>query len=459
MVMKKKIVCTLIVFTFLSSAMLLSRLREVKGTVVFHSSIHQGDLVLTGDNVTTIEGMLDINGSIIVEENATLILKNAIVNFTQTKEREYNMTFQNPANGNPRMLAENTTLTSAYSFKVCFYGNSSATADRLEAWPPPGGGGYTLSTCDSSVVSISNSKIYSVTALGSSVVEVFNSTMRYMNAFGSASVNFSLSNTNELKCFDFSAVNVSNSTITYACSISSGSVNCHILGLEPGFFSSWNYSLDCSVVVAPDGCAPEVRLRDSQIECWTFYFHGVSNASISNSTLWGLETGGSSVATASNSVMHWVGTHQHSVLRLVNSTYTNFYNYDQSEVYVCWYLGVHVIDSEGTDVPSANVTATYPNAMMAESQLTDVNGWVKLTLMERMMNATGSYPIGNYTVTARYETHEGQQSVNMTENQQITITLPFIIPEFPTTLILPLLVTITLIATILRKKLQSRSRK
>jgi len=47
------------------------------------SDIHQGDLVLVGNNVTVIEGQFDINGSILVEENATLILRNAVLNFTQ----------------------------------------------------------------------------------------------------------------------------------------------------------------------------------------------------------------------------------------------------------------------------------------------------------------------------------------------------------------------------------------
>lgn len=40
--------------------------------------VYQGNLILNGNNVTLIEGRFDINGSIIVEENATLILRNAV---------------------------------------------------------------------------------------------------------------------------------------------------------------------------------------------------------------------------------------------------------------------------------------------------------------------------------------------------------------------------------------------
>lgn len=80
--------------------------------------VHQGDLILTGNNVTVIEGQFDINGSIIVEENAALILRNAVLNFTQVRDYQFNMTFSNPTNGNPKLLAENTTLTTAYKNNV-----------------------------------------------------------------------------------------------------------------------------------------------------------------------------------------------------------------------------------------------------------------------------------------------------------------------------------------------------
>jgi hypothetical protein len=76
-----------LLFVILVSSLLLSLGLVRSGSsisVKASSDIHQGDLILTGNNVTTIEGRFDINGSIIVEENATLILINAILNFTQT---------------------------------------------------------------------------------------------------------------------------------------------------------------------------------------------------------------------------------------------------------------------------------------------------------------------------------------------------------------------------------------
>ena len=69
-----------LVFTLLTSFSLIVILLVREGAisnVKASPDIYQGDLVLQGNNVTIIEGRFDINGSIIVEENATLILRNA----------------------------------------------------------------------------------------------------------------------------------------------------------------------------------------------------------------------------------------------------------------------------------------------------------------------------------------------------------------------------------------------
>ena len=69
------------------------------------------------------------------------------------------------------------------------------------------------------------------------------------------------------------------------------------------------------------------------------------------------------------------------------------------------------------------------------------------------MNASGEYPVGDYTVEAAYEIHSNSTTVNMTGNEQITLTLEdFIIPEFPSLLILPLFMIITLLVAVAYKR-------
>lgn len=350
------------------------------------SDIHQGDLILMGNNVTVIEGQFDINGSIIVEENATLVLRNAIVNFTQARDYQFNMTFQNPTNGNPRLLAENTTLTTAYRFDINFYCNSSCKADKLEVWPSTGI--YRWSMYDSSFVSISNSKVYSITARQDSIFEASNCTMRYVTATQQISANILLSDIEALRCHDSSAVNVSNSEID-----------------------------------------------------------------------WQLQARTSAVATASNCGINELDTHESSVVRLVNSTYTSCSIYNSSKVYICWYLDVHVVDSIAQDVPAANVTAIYPNDTLAESELTDTDGWARLTLTERMMNVTGDYPVGTYTVNATYLSYSSGIGLTIIGNQAITLTLEgFVIPEFPYFLILPFFMITIALAVIAYRRIRISSK-
>ena len=76
--------------------------------------------------------------------------------------------------------------------------------------------------------------------------------------------------------------------------------------------------------------------------------------------------------------------------------------------------------------------------------------------MEKMMNATGEYPVGNYTVEATYDIYSDQTTANMTENQQITLTLEeFVIPEFPSFLILPIFIITTLLTVIFYRRRQT----
>ncbi len=125
----------------------------------------------------------------------------------------------------------------------------------------------------------------------------------------------------------------------------------------------------------------------------------------------------------------------------------------ESEVFVSWYLFVTVVDSLIQKVPLANVTVTFPNATLAESKFTDAEGWARFTLLEKIMNVTGAYPVGNYTVEATYDTHSDATTVNMTQSQQITLTLTdFVIPEFPSLLIPPLFMIATLLAVIVYRR-------
>ena len=399
---------------FFASSLLLALMFAVESSVLcVAAEVQQGDLVLSGNDVYVIENQrFDINGSIIVEENATLVLTNAVINFTQATPYQHNMTLRNPVNGNPRLQSENSTITSDYWFHALFYQNSSVTfIDSTHT-------GY-LELYESATAFISNSTIRHPYAHGSSVVSISNSTISYV-----------------LSARDSAVVSVSDSTVELL-DIEAVSVNCTFANIVPGPSTFWNFRLNSSMVIAAGGRAPNVTIRDTGINGWRLRFHGSTNASIVDSQL------------------EYLVSYSYSNVWVINST-AIFQFYMKGKVYVSWYLDVHVIDSIGQDVPLANVIGTYPNTTLAESEPTDDSGWARLTLMEKMINATDSYPVGNYTVEATYEPHSNSTTVNMTENQIITLKLEdFVIPEFPSLIILPLFLMATLLATVFyRRKLR-----
>lgn len=332
-----------LVFIFLVSSLALTLAFVRYGgipTVRASPSIYQGNLTLTGNNVTEIQGQFNINGSIIVENNATLILRNAIVNFTQTTDYQYSMTFQNPTNGNPRLIVETATLMSAHTFSIYSYGNSSCVANNLYVWPAYATGIWWY-LYDSSSMSIANSTVYMVAAYSNALFEAHDSTMRYLDAFDSVSANASSTYVEELTSF------------------SSGNV------------------------------------------------------------------------IMSNSSMDSIYTRYQSLVQLVNSTCSSYTLYNASRVTVSWYLTVKVTDLYGVPLPFVNVQADYSNGTVIESKLTNADGLTRFTLMQKMINATGSYPAGNYFVDAEHISGAGAgQAVSITGNQEITLQLPINVYDF-----------------------------
>lgn len=368
-------------FIVLVSSLLISLgLVGIRGiqTVKALPIIYSGDLILSGNNVTTIEGQLNIDGSIIVTENATLILKDATVNFTQTANYQRNITLENPLNGKPRLQATNTTLTSNYAYSVNLEEGSSTTITHgnftgydggycwLWAYDAATFDGFTVHgfsvSGDSGNVSILDSSIESLNVYGGSTATLYNSSVMSSNSYST------------------------------------------------GYILLENCTLS------------------------TVYVSNGSKQHVSNSTI---------------SLVQLFNTAQVS---LVNSTCENFDIHAESKAFIYWYLDVHVIDSNLQNVPNANVTATYPNATLAESKTTDANGHARLTLMNKMMNVTGNYTIGNYTGEATYEIYSNSSSMNMTGNQQLTLTLDFVVPEFPTFAIPLLFLTATFLAAVIRRK-------
>lgn len=441
-------------------------------SIVYASpEVYQGNLILNGNNVTVIEGRFDINGSIIVEENATLILRNAVLNFTQTADYQFNITFRNPVNGNPRFIVENSTVnTNEFYVRIYFYGNSTADIFKLKNY------GYywriSLVPYDYSVLKVSNSTLSNINPSNYATVNVTYSSVYAMHPNLYSSVNVCNSENGILSARYHVTITALDSNIYSYVSIYAHSVNCSIDGLQPGLFTYWNFEENCSAVASSDGWIPNFTIINTNVNLWSFTFQGKSNATLSNSSFSSVDVMDSSVVSAFASNAYSLRTYSSSKLYVynsstnyaylyhnseawsINSTCTTPYFYDQARVYVCWYLSVQILDMLSTAVPYANVTVTYQNATVADSKLTNTDGWAKFVLAYGMTNATGVYPMGNYNVTATYDFHSTEATVEMSTNHQITLTLEFVLPEFPATTLVLLLILATLAVRLFNKRQQ-----
>ena len=171
------------------------------------------------------------------------------------------------------------------------------------------------------------------------------------------------------------------------------------------------------------------------------------------SELWRMSLVEDSQASIHNSSIEYLFVDDNAVMRLVNSTFDVQTVNENASLNISWYLDIHVVDCIGLDVPAANVTILYPNATLVEAGFTDGNGRVATVLMEKMVNATGEYPVGAYAVEAIYGIYSNNTAVTMMGNQQLILEFEgFIIPELPIFAFLPLFMIAVSLAILLCKK-------
>jgi len=165
----------------------------------------------------------------------------------------------------------------------------------------------------------------------------------------------------------------------------------------------------------------------------------------------------SSVVHVADSELLRLSASQKSAVSLVNCDGTPVLSaYDQAEILVSWYLDVHVVDSTGQNVSSANVTA-FLDAALSQSELTGADGLTRLVLLGKTINSTGEFEVAGYSLNADYLGYLNTTTVDMARNRQVTLTLEgLIIPEFQMYLILPLLILSSFSALAARKRKRAR---
>lgn len=447
--------------------------------------IHQGDLILSGNDIMTITDVYDINGSIIVEGNATLILRNCVVNFTQATSRQYNITLQNPANGRPRLEGFTSTI------------KPSNPAHDLVTY-----------LRDNSTATINNCTIASyIITRATSTLEVSNvSDIQTFFAYEQSTITVNDSHIGAWMIYDSPIVQAYDSTVG-SILLGPRSADCQISNMHAGLISNWSFFKNCTVSIQPGGTAPNVTLTNTQLAAWRLGFYGSLNAQISSSTISDVSAlvgsphislGDSTIgsvylqnsatvdvgySTISSVTTHntaevsigystigtlycyetsnaWINEtgfthvygHNSAHIYLLNSNHTDLSMIETSTAYIGWNLDVHVTDSALNNIPNANATAYYANSTLAETAFTNTEGWARLLLIGKTINATDEYLFGNYTIEATYGGKSDQETVKIDDNKQIYLQLDLIIPEYQPLLLVLALAATTLTATATYKK-------
>jgi len=402
-------------------------------------------MTIRGNNVTVIEGLHQINGSIIVEENATLILRNATLNFTTTQSYQFEIKLQNPRGGTPRIIIENSEIitTGDHRLEIRLFDNSTAKITGL-TMPED----IQINTHYTASLEIADSEIQgTIRGRWNSSCSITNATIH------------------ELEGNDNTQIHVANSEITGSLLCLVKNANATIQGLGPGHVEHWELHENLSTMHLPGVEKPTIIVQDTEVRGFRLHISDNSNATIKSSDLRKITaTSNSQVWIHDTHSEHGITTFKDATVHAYNSSFgpstaihnatlyftnctTGYHSFqDRSQKTECFYLELTAQDPENTTIPNATITVVHPNTTTIAIKTTDTSGKAWFILASGTTNSTGHFPIGPYKVTAAHLTYRNQALIEMDGNKKHTMTLPIPVPEtawIPCLTIAPLIILIT----------------
>ena len=399
------------------------------GEEVLGTQVHEGSIGIRGNEVMVLEGEHEINGTIYVEENGTLVLRNARINFTQTADYQFQIRLVNPRGGRPRLIIENSEITTpkGYQHEINLYYNSTAEIRGLTT-----SDGVRIHGFHDSTIQMSDSVIRGLTVYGygDSRLNISNSSMIGLYAECNTQIHAQ-------------GCEVNNTVYTVI-----RSSNVTIQNLRPGHVKYWSLTGNHSIAFDPEDWKPSVIIENSYLEGFGFHFSKTVNATIDNShlrmitatsqtQLWiqnsttdfGLSTRHDSMIHAKDCRFGSSTARENSTLDLTNSTFQNHWLSDGAQKIERWYLSLTIGDPDNQTIPGATITVTHPNQTIVATGVSDPAGQAVFTLLGATANATARYPVGPYAITASHHDHQTATDIEMNQNQQLDITIPIPIPE------------------------------
>jgi hypothetical protein len=387
-------------------------------------------IVINGTQTYVIaNGTYTLDDTIIVEDTATLIIKNATVVFHTT---DYTVI---ESHDNARVYIEDSVLEHSPWFYLLFH--------------------------DSSIASVLRSKITEIVNRGSADVTVNNSTVSTVNSWDLSNFKLNGSLVSSIASYESSHTTMSNSSVggiaieeSSDTVVSDSTINSIYLGfildsnvsltsMPTGFVGLWslheNNTLEKAYVkfaiyntwvgpwciVAHDWSVVSITGLNTD----DIYAQESSTVIINDSIIGDLYSVDRSVVHVFDTQLSWLEIDQAGYVNVfvINSTYLGIswidWEIGNPRLYVGWYLDVMVVDVRGFPLTNANVKVYWENGTLLVSINTDDDGLARFVLYEKMINAIGTFPYDNYMVEVAYYGYTHQRVIkSITGNMKISVT-------------------------------------
>jgi len=437
---------------------------------------YEGVYVVDSNRVYTIEGFFVIFGSLLVKDNATLILRNADVQIFRPEHYEP-PTIKNMG----KLVLENSRIsadiwgTSQQGWKTVTGGDNIVLEDYAELNISKS------SRIHSGVIASYKAKIYvqdsSVDYVkSSSTISIKDSYAHWLKVYGGASLSITNSSVYKLICGPGNnasfvsitnsqldnikincakaKINIQNSTIDWlefdekspsSVSISNSSIGLSLTldeknltwTVKPFFAKFWNIRRNTSLHIEQGN----LTLTDTNLEKIALHF-SKSSVFLLNSKLYALTSESSKVHIIDSSFEEYLSLRYSSVflsdstlkilrccnsnVTIVNSIAEKVEQWNDSLIEIWWHLKVVINDQIENPKPNTLVKVCDGDGRLVEQKIVNSKGLTQFTLIEKRINGNETAFLGKYTIYAVYDSWSTEKQITLQDSQTIFLTvIPF----------------------------------
>lgn len=476
---------------------------------------YEGLYVVDGDKVDIIQGRFVIFGSLLVKDNATLILRNAEIQIFRPGLYEP-PTIKNTG----KLIMENSEISTS------IWGTSE------QGWETVKGADSILLKDDTELNVSHSSRIRwsFITALDKARISFQNSNVEFVKSYSNVSIinsytdwleisegsSFSIINSsvNKLICrtgtkTSFvsitdshikdavienakSEIDIGNSVIewlqfresSFSVSISDSTIGLSLTlseknltwTVKPFFAKLWNIRRDTPLNIEEGN----LTLTDTNVDKIALRFSD-SSVFLRDSKLYGLASESSRIYIIDSSFEEYISMWYSSVflydstvkslgcydsnVTVVNSITEKIDRWSDSMIEIWWHLKVVVNDQAESPKPKTLVKVLDSNGKLVEQKIVNSKGLTQFTLLEKRMSGNETAFLGNYTIHAEYDSWSAEEQIALQDSQTIFLTVtPFHVrlmqfiatPTGVTISIAITLLTITVLILVKRRYIRHR---